>query len=463
MGVVLQTVFGVDRAVALAILIALTVVYAAVSGLWGVVATDVIQFAMAMVGAILMAALAVAQVGGLGALTERVQALGAERGRDLLAMLPTQWDAFAASVAILAFVNWWAVYYPGAEPGGGGYVAQRMLAARDEKEARSGTLWFLFAHYALRSWPWILTALAAAILEPRFLDGAPGYEAEHAYPWMFRLLPVGMLGLVVASFFAAYMSTITTMLNLAASFLVQDFLLPIAPRRSRRTEIALARGTVVFVCAAGCVVAWSLESAGEGWEVIMELTAGSGLVLILRWLWWRVNAWSEIAAMVASAVGYFLANRTAVGREIVARLGGGDAELTRNMRLLLIVGYTTVVWVAVTLATAPTSRATLVEFYRRVRPGGVWGTVPEEAGLPRVRLRRELAMWGASTLLILGALLGVGAGLLGKPVAGVAWLTTAVAGWIALRALVRGERETFAGGGAAAPQAGNMLHTPSSM
>lgn len=448
MSQILDVVIGPeDSTLALSILIALTLGYTALSGLWGVVATDILQFAMAMIGSILMAVLSVKEAGGLEQLVDRVSALGSENGRDLLAIFPTGWNAFSAAILVLVLVNWWAVYYPGAEPGGGGYVAQRMAAAKDEKHARAGTLWFAFAHYVLRPWPWILVGLAALALEPRFLDPktygdefAPG----KAYPSMFRVLPVGLLGLVVASFVAAYMSTITSQLNLAASYLVNDFYLPfVAPKGSPpddRTQVRVARGTVVAVTIVGCVITWLLSSAGTGWTLIMEATAGSGLVLVLRWLWWRVNAWSEISAMAASAVACLLSH-TKAGEALLLGLAGGDeaAELVAPLRLLFVVAVTTVTWLAVTFATKPVGAEKLAAFYREVRPGGFWGPVARALSLPPVRIGRDVALWAASSVFVFGCLFGIGELLLLRTGAGVGFLAAGVAGGVAVVGLLRGE------------------------
>jgi SSS family transporter len=432
MAQVLTVITGLDPPWATAILIVITVIYTILSGLWGVVATDVLQFAMAMAGAIILAALSVGEVGGLGPLVERVSALGREQGRDFLAMFPTGWNAFTAAVLVLVFVNWWAVYYPGAEPAGGGYVAQRMLAAKDEKHARAGTLWFTFAHYCIRPWPWILVGLAAITLEPRFLDSAthgPDFAAEKAYPWMFRVLPVGMLGLVVASFFAAFMSTLCSLLNLSASYVVNDFYMPFlaGARLGERGQVLAARLSVAIVALAGCLVSWYLISVASGWMLVMEITAGTGLVLVLRWLWWRVNAWSEIAAMIASAVVCLL-TKTARGESLLMEAAGGNADLAGTIGLLVIVGVTTLVWLVVTFGTPPVSSERLAEFFRQVRPPGWWGPVARATGLSPGPVARDIGLWISSTAMIFGSLFGVGAALLLDAKSAVVFLAIAAVG-----------------------------------
>jgi SSS family solute:Na+ symporter len=423
----------VDERIVLAVLIGLTLIYTTMSGLWGVVATDVLQFAMAMVGSILLAVLSVEEVGGLSVLIERVHALGATHDRDLLALFPTGWNAVLFATTVLVFVNWWAVSYPGNEPGGGGYVAQRMLAAKDERHARAGTLWFIIANFVLRPWPWILVALCALVLHPEFLppksDGP--FAAERSYPAMFEVLPPGLYGLVAASFLAAYMSTLTSQLHLASSYLVNDLYLPLvahAPRDPRR-EVMVARGAVVLVTAIGVAVSYLLVSVGEGWTVVMQMTAGIGLVLLLRWLWWRVNAWSEIAAMGASSTAFLVANTdNAVAANLVAWGGGDGSAGVAAVKLLFTVAVTTAVWIGVTFATRPVGVEHLVAFYRTVRPGGAWGPIARVAGIPPTRLGPDLVLWVAATALVAGLLFGVGSALFLSFGAAAVFLSIALVG-----------------------------------
>ncbi|MHC5066112.1 MAG: sodium:solute symporter family protein [Planctomycetota bacterium] len=448
MGQVVEQVFAVDRWVALGILLGVTLIYSMLSGLWGVVAADVLQFVVAMLGAIILAVLSVAEVGGLEALVQRVGELGSEQGRDILTIIPSGWDAFTLAVMILILVNWWAVYYPGAEPGGGGYVAQRMFAAKDENHARAGTLWFILAHYVLRPWPWILVGLCAIALEPRFLSGQTEGEfaAEGAYPFMFQVLPVGMLGLVVASFIAAFMSTITTTLNLSASYLVNDFYLPFIARddASERQKVMVSRFTVALVTAAGCAMTLILESAGGGWELLMELTAGTGLVLILRWLWWRVNAWSEISAMLASA-GTFLWTQSAAGQEFLTEWAGGSADLEPRLRLLLVIAVATPIWILVTFLTKPVSMDKLQTFYRLVHPGGAWAPVAQAADMKPAPMGGDLLLWIVSSVTIFGFLLGIGSALFLQMTSASLFLGLGVLGGLALYRLMKKEALASAG------------------
>ncbi len=427
-----------DSRVSVGLLVVVTLIYTALSGLWGVVATDVLQFAMAMIGALLVAALGVAECGGLGAMIDRVKAIEATSGRDFLSLLPHDAGGIVALLLVPLVVQWWAVYYPGAEPGGGGYVAQRMFAAKDERHARGGTLWYIVVHYAFRPWPWILAGLAALVLEPRFAGLPPtaGFDAESAYPWMFRFLPTGMLGLVIASFFAAYMSTITSLLNLSASYLVNDFWLPIVEHRgasvaSSRRHLVIARLAVVIVAIAGCVVTWSLDTAGEGWSVVWEFTAGTGLVLLARWLWWRVNAWSEISAMAASLLFGLLARTPPAARWL------GDLHLLGgHTRMLAVIAATSVTWITVTFLTPPVAPDHLVRFFTSVRPGGLWHPIAVRAGMAPAELRPHLLLWLAATAAVYGALFTVGQLLLGQPLyAAAAAVVGALGSWSVVRGL----------------------------
>jgi SSS family solute:Na+ symporter len=422
---------GVEPEITLAVLLAVTFGYAMASGLWGVVATDVLQFSLAMVGAIVLAAVAVNDAGGLSSMLERVRAVEVETGRDILSMFPSAWDAFTASIVVLMLVNWWAVYYPGSEPGGGGFAAQRMLAAKDENHARGGMLWFIVAHFAVRPWPWILVGLAAIALHPEFATVGEGeWDPNGAYPAMFARLPAGMLGVVCASFVAAFMSTITSQLNLAASFLVRDLWQPFLSPEGEdggRGDVLVGRIAVFVVLLVATGVYFALGSAGEGWQLLMDVTAGTGLVLILRWLWWRVNAWSEISALASSAFTFLLL-RTPPGHDLLVALAGGDAgsPMVDRWRLLLVVAVSTAVWLPVTFATRPVGAEHLGRFFTRVRPGGAWAPVATATGVAAQPLRRDLWLWALSTAAIACVLFGVGTWLLHGPSTGVPTCAAAV-------------------------------------
>ena len=266
-------------------------------------------------------------------------------------------------------IQWWSVWYPGAEPGGGSYIAQRMLAARTEKDALGGTLFFNFAHYALRPWPCVIVALSSMLVFPKLEDIRRAFPYvdpslighDMAYPAMLTFLPAGLLGLMVAGLLAAYVSTISTHLNWGTSYLVHDFYRRfMKPGAGERHYVLVGRLVTggLMVIAAG--LTFVLTTAQASFNLLLSVGAGTGLIYLLRWYWWRINAWSEIAAMVSSfavAVGFFIA-------------GKSGATIAPTTSLLITIAVTTVVWVAATYLTAPTDRTTLVNFYRLVRPAG---------------------------------------------------------------------------------------------
>ena len=372
---------GLDKYSTILLALAVTVVYSATSGLWGVVVTDLLLFVVAMAGAVAAAYYALAQpeVGGLTGLFAHPALAGK------LSLLPdvSDWTTVSAVLVIPLAVQWWSTWYPGAEPGGGGYIAQRMLAARSEKDAIRATLWFNIAHYALRPWPWILVALASLIVYPdlaaihtRFPALDPSIVRDDlGYPAMLVFLPHGMLGLVVASLAAAYMSTMSTHLNWGASYVVDDFYRRfVAPDREERHYVAIARATtVVLSVLAGALSLW-LENALQAFQILLQIGAGTGLIFLLRWFWWRISAWSEISAM---AISFLVALYFQFAHE---RLG--FAPLSPSATLVAGVAITTVGWLVVTLATPPTDRATLQAFYDRIHPmGRGWrGAVTTVAG-----------------------------------------------------------------------------------
>jgi SSS family solute:Na+ symporter len=358
---------GLDPYTTVVLAALLTMIYAATSGLWGVVVTDFFQFVLAMAGSFLAAYYAVSQpgVGGLSGLIANPQVSGK------LSLLPDFADP-AAVLAVLVVplaVQWWSTWYPGSEPGGGGYIAQRMLAARNEKQAMAATLWFNIAHYALRPWPWIVVALASIIVYPELSDieaRFPGLDPsiirhDLAYPAMLALLPHGILGVVVASLAAAYMSTISTHLNWGASYLVDDvYKRFIAPDASERHYVAMGRAVTVVSMLLACLVALWLENAMQAFQILLQIGAGTGLIFLLRWYWWRINAWGEIAAM---AISFLAALYVQFGH---TRLGFEPPD--PSIALVVGVLITTLGWLAVTLATPPTDRATLQSFYDHIRP-----------------------------------------------------------------------------------------------
>ncbi|MEM9990371.1 MAG: sodium:solute symporter family protein [Bacteroidota bacterium] len=340
-----------------------TVVYSAIGGLKGIILTDFFQFIIAMIGTVWAAIVIVSlpEVGGLQNLINHQQVA------PKLALLPTLHDTetLVSLLVIPLAVQWWASYYPGAEPGGGGYIAQRMLAAKDEKNAVGATLLFNIAHYALRPWPWMLIALASLIVFPNleslqlaFPNIDPSIiDDDLAYPAMLTFLPKGLLGLVIASLIAAFMSTISTHLNWGSSYIVHDFYKRFIQQDiSEKRQVFIGRLSTAILMILAAVVALFLQNAKEAFGIIVLMGAGTGLLFILRWFWWRINAYSELAAMIIS----FLVAITF--KFIIPNTFAGHTEL------LLSVGITTVGWLAVTFLTRPTEDATLIRFYQLIRP-----------------------------------------------------------------------------------------------
>ena len=431
MAKILQLVFGISKGEALWIVVGLIVLTSAIStlsGLWGVLVTDLFQFVIKMGMVIVLAVVAVQAVGGIEAMKAKLVSGG--QG-SVLSFVPDVGSAWMPMLTFFVYiaVNWWATWYPGAEPGGGGYVAQRMLSAKDEKHSLLATLWFNIAHYAVRPWPWILVALASLILYPGLADPETGYIRV-----MIDYLPSSLRGLMVAAFAAAFMSTIATQLNWGASYLVNDFYRRFVrrdasePHYVRASRVATALLTVI-----SAAVAFRIESIGGAWKLLIITGAGTGAVLLLRWYWWRINAWSEVAAMITAFV-------VSVALQTIGGLDS-DRPLDFAHIVLVTVAVTTVVWLAVTFLTRPESDSTLVAFYRRTRPSRAgWGPVATLAPdvLPSAGGLGNLIDWVAGCVLVYGVLFGVGKLLLQETLAGLVLLgVAAVAGALIYRDLSR--------------------------
>lgn len=340
-----------------------TVLYAFLGGLKGIILTDFFQFILAMVGTIWAAYFIVnmPEIGGLAALFEHPNVSGK---LDLIPSMDNKQDYYLLFLIPLS-VQWWASYYPGAEPGGGGYVAQRMLAAKNESHALSATLLFNMAHYALRPWPWILIALASLVMFPDLAAIKQNLgHVEHgiidddlAYSAMLTYLPSGLLGIVVASLIAAFMSTISSHLNWGASYISNDLYKTLyKPAASEKELVLVGRLATIVLMIAAMVVSLFLQNALEAFGIILLIGAGTGLIFILRWFWWRINAYSEISAMLASFVIALYLQK------------GYDGDMTSTDKLLVNVALTTIIWIVVTFLTPPTEAATLTQFYKRIRP-----------------------------------------------------------------------------------------------
>lgn len=429
-----NVVLGWPMGRTLAICALLNVAFAATSGLWGVLVTDLFQFGIAMTGSLATAYFALRQpeIGGLSGLLAKVDP-------QALAFVPDfgDWSLALTVFVIPLTIQWWSVWYPGAEPGGGSYIAQRMLAARSERDALAGTLLFNFAHYALRPWPWIIVALASTVLYPTLDDIGRTFPYvsdslighDMAYPAMLRFLPAGMLGLMVAGLLAAYVSTMSTHLNWGTSYLVHDLYRRFLRPRASEAHYVLA-GRLVTACLmiVAAALTFVLDSARESFELLLSIGAGTGLLYLLRWFWWRVNAWSEISAMVASfavAVALFVARKMGV-------------PIPAHVALVLTVAVTTAVWIGVTLASRPTNLETLVSFYRLVRPAGPgWKPVRALAGVPPSpdSLPHALLGWIMGCSAVYAALFSTGSFLYGRRLQGTLWaallaLSAATLAWL---------------------------------
>jgi Na+/proline symporter len=428
---ILELIFGIDKDQALLIvigMIALTSAISTLSGLWGVLVTDVFQFVVKMSMVIILAVFAVNAVGGMEAMKTKL----IESGRsDVLNFVPDMNSAWMPMITFLVYIslNWWATWYPGAEPGGGGYVAQRMFSAKDERHSLLATLWFNIAHYAIRPWPWILVAMASVVLYPGLADPETGYIRV-----MIDHLPPALRGLMVAAFAAAYMSTIATQLNWGASYLVNDFWRRFVRRDAdEKYYVTASKVATVILTIISAIVTRYMDSIGGAWKILIVTGAGTGAVLLLRWYWWRINAWSEVSAMISAFVV-----------SVVLQLGFGlDTDQPKQFAWIMIstVAITTVVWLAVTYLTQPESRETLLAFYRRTRPSRA-GWAPIAALAPEVKASADglsnLVDWIAGCALIYGVLFGTGKLLLHETGPGLLLLGVGlVGGFIIYRDLSR--------------------------
>ena len=408
--------FGLPRWQTLAFVGVLNVVFAAHSGLWGVLVIDMVQFFIKMTAVTAAAyfALQAPQVGGLHGLVDKLTTIRGPHGIDYLGVLPdfsNNWDIAVAVFIMPIAVQWWAVWYPGAEPGGGSYIAQRMLASKSERDSLAAVLFFNIAHYVLRPWPWILVALCSILVYPELSDIQRAFPAldptllghDIAYPAMLKFLPVGFVGLMVGGLVAANSSTILTHLNWGASYLVHDFY-----RRFIRTDadekhyvLAGRLATVLlFFCSSGVV--FLLDSAKGAFDVILLVGAGTGLLYLVRWFWWRVNAWCEVVAMVSS----FLVSM------VFLILQKNGVQVSTHKALILTVLTTSVCWIVTAYVGPETDKAVLVDFYRKVRPSGPgWEPVRVAAGVSD----RDVAATGDNI-----------------PMALVGWVTGCTAIWSAL-------------------------------
>jgi SSS family solute:Na+ symporter len=409
----------------------MNIAFAATSGLWGVLVTDFIQFGIAMTGSVAAAYYSLKQpeIGGIAGLIDKIPA-------GTLNLVPDfgDWNLTLTVLIIPLTVQWWSVWYPGAEPGGGSYIAQRMLASKSERDAVAGTLFFNFAHYAVRPWPWIIVALSSMIIFPQLADiqRAFPYVDPHlvghdmAYSAMLKFLPPGVMGLMIAGLLAAYISTLSTHLNWGTSYLVHDFYRRfINSNADEKHYVAVGRVVTALLMVLAAALTFVLESAQANFALLLSIGAGTGLLYLLRWFWWRINAWSEISAMASSflvAVGFFVARKM-------------GSTIPEHVSLLITVATTTIVWVTVTLMTKPTSRETLVNFYTLVRPAGPgWKSIRVETGIEASpdSLPMSLLGWVLGCTFVYAALFGAGSFLYGKTSQGAVWLVLFVLSGVGL-------------------------------
>jgi len=391
----------------------ITVIFSAMGGFKGVVYTDFVLFFVAMGGAIGAAyyLVNIPEVGGLEALLANEQVV------NKLSLLPDFNDkhALITLFVIPLAVQWWSSWYPGAEPGGGGYIAQRMLAAKDENHAIGATFFFNIMHYALRPWPWIIVALASLVIFPDLASIQEAFPTitndklghDLAYSAMLTKLPSGLLGLVLASLIAAYMSTISTQLNWGSSYIVYDFYKQqINPKASEKRLVTVGRISTVVLMVFSAFLALLLQNALQLFEVLLVFGAGTGLIFILRWFWWRINAWSEITAMFASGIISIILKLTPVGNYLFAPDSGVFEDYYEYPFVVFI---TTFIWLTATYITQPESTEVLQNFYKKIQPGGPgWAKVIEEASNEGIEIKEMDTGWSVPSgmiAMLLGCLL----------------------------------------------------------
>jgi SSS family solute:Na+ symporter len=410
-----QVMLGLDPVFTVVVAGSITVLFSAVGGFRGVIYTDFVLFFVAIAGAVGAAyyLVNIPEVGGLQAL------LAHENVSDKLSILPdfSDTEALIGILIIPLAVQWWSAWYPGAEPGGGGYIAQRMLAAKNENHAIGATFFFNIMHYALRPWPWILVALASMVVYPDLLSiqsAFPNVSPDKlgndlAYSAMLTKLPSGLLGLVLASLGAAYMSTISTHLNWGSSYIVNDvYKLEIQPSATEKQLVMVGRIATVLLMIASGFLALTLTNALQLFDIILMFGAGTGLIFILRWFWWRINAWSEISAMIVSGLLSILFNFGSLGTTF---FGGDGLEgiFPSWAKFPLVVLLTSIVWIAVTFLTSPEKEETLDRFYKQTQPGGPGWKVQQEKAIAEGQIKfQEWSVPSGILAMILGAILVYG-------------------------------------------------------
>ena len=427
---ILQVFFGIDHTTvfyALSAAMLVAAVYSSLAGLWGVAVTDFVQFIMAMTGSIVLAVVVLhsPKIGGMAGLKAQLPPSALNFFPDFSNATSAGSQLMISAGAFLAYIGmqWWASWYPGAEPGGGGYIAQRMMSTKTEKGSVYSTLLFQVSHYCLRPWPWIIVALGCFVLYPHLTPE----DARMGYVYAMRdYLPVGLRGLLLTSFFAAYLSTISTQLNWGAGYLVNDVYKRFIDKTASEKKLVFSSRIITLLLMAIALSFTSYMNSISGtWQFILECGAGLGLVLILRWYWWRINAWSEIAASITPFILYGL-GKYAFGLEF-------------PNSYFLTVGGTTVIWLIVTFATAPTEKAHLAKFYNKVKPGGNWRPFSTSSSANRYSMKWLTIAWICSIIFTYSLLFATGKFLF------LEWnpaIYYAVVSFIALGVLVIAMRKT---------------------
>jgi Na+/proline symporter len=410
MATILGLTLGVGKWEAVVALFLITALYSVLSGLWGVLVTDFFQFILAMAGSVALAVFAVGAVGGLSGLRVALDAKYPDG--TPLAFFPDLHSAWMPPLTFFVYLalNWWASWYPGAEPGGGGYVAQRLLSTKNERHALLAALWFNLAHYALRPWPWILVALVSMVLYPGLANPEEGYVRV-----MVDHLPPLWRGFLLAAFFAAYMSTISTHLNWGASYLLNDLYRRfLRPNASPRHYALVSRAATVVLMVVAGLITYYLKSVEGAWKLLLAIGAGTGLVYLLRWYWWRINAWSEVSAMTAAFI-------LSLWLQFGLGLSPEDPRGFAWLMLWTVVG-TTVAWLGVTFSTSPEPMDHLRRFCERARAGGAGWRAVTGAATPEGPGLAGLGRWALGCGVVYLGLFGIGLALLDQPSMGTAFV-----------------------------------------
>lgn len=400
----------------LGVLLLIAFSYSVLSGFWGVVMTDVIQFVIAMGASIMLAVIAVLKMDGMANVKLKIYEIYSDKADQIFRFVPEIGSSFLPVTTFVAFVtvNWWA----SKTADGGGYLAQRMFAAKNEKHAFLATLWFTIANYCLRPWPWIVVGLVALVVYPNLED------PELSYPMMVaKYLPAGLLGLMLVSFLAAFMSTIDTQVNWGTSILVNDFYKAfLKTDASDKHYVLVSRIVTLILLLLGTATAMLMESIKGGWQLFYGMSAGIGGVYIARWFWWRVNAWSEITAWVTAAIAYFTLY-------LIHQSQPTEFYSVYGWRLIIVTGFSTVCWLMATFLTAPVSEDKLLEFYRRAKPGSpFWKPIADKAKTPDVEHYKfvDILSWLSGIVSVYAFLFGIGKVVLGEPLLGSLYLTVGV-------------------------------------